>query len=165
MAIGLIRGALDWFAKLGLTVRDDAPKTVDIEGREWGEPVGGFALSIQQIRKEDPEQLPAISAAIRNVSAERRRLEIPGWLAFYSFEITDPAGGPVRPTPFGRELLKPERHHGRIVLYLARGQAVETDVPIGSIFDMRARGEYSVRVSASFPEGGLASSNRVLIVV
>jgi hypothetical protein len=165
VAIGLIRGALDWFAKLGLTVRDDPPRTVNIAGREWGEPVRGFALSIQQIRKEDPEQLPAISAAIRNVSGERRRLEIPGWLAFYSVEITGRDGRPAGPTAFGRELLKPERHHGRIVLDLAPGQAVETDVPIGSIFDMRATGEYRVRVSASLPEDGVVLSNPIVIGV
>ena len=165
MAIGLIRGALDWFAKLGLTVRDDPPKTVNIAAREWGEPVGGFALSIQQIRKEDPEQLPAISAAIRNVSGEQRRFAIPGWLTFYSVEISGPQGERVGPTAFGRELLRPERHHGRIVLDLAPGQAVETDVPIGSIFDMRATGEYRVRVSASLPEDGTALSNPIVIGV
>jgi hypothetical protein len=165
VAIGFVRGTLDWFAKLGLTVRDDAPKTVDIAGREWGEPVGGFALSIQQIRKEDPAQLPAISAAVRNVSSERRRFDIPGWLVFYSVEITGPDGEHARLTAFGHELLKPERHQRRIVLDLAPGQAVETDIPIGSIYDMRAAGEYRVRISASLPQGGVALSNPVLIRV
>ena len=165
MAIGFIRGTLDWFAKLGLTVRDDAPKTVDIAGREWGEPVDGMALSIQQIRKEDPAQLPSISAAIRNVSGEQRRFEIPDWLLFYSFEITGPDGKRVGPTAFGRELLKPERHQRRIVVDLAPGQAVETDIPIGSIFEMRASGEYPVRISASLPEGGAATSNPIAIHV
>lgn len=165
MAIGFVRGALDWFARLGLTVRDDIPKVVDIAGREWGEPAGGFALSIQLIRKEDPEQLPVISAAVRNVSGEQRRFEIPGWLLFYSLEITGANGEQAGPTAFGRELLKPERHRRRIVLDLAPGQAVETDIPIGSIYDMRAAGEYRVRVSASFPQGGAALSNQVVVRV
>lgn len=163
MAIGFVRGTLDWFARLGLTVRDDAPKTVDIAGREWGEPAGGFALSIRQIRKEDPEQLPAVSAAVRNVSDERKRFEIPGWLVFYSVEITRPDGERVGLTAFGRELLKPGRHQHRIVLDLAPGQAVETDIPIGSIYDMRAPGEYRVRVSAPFSEDDTAFSNPVVV--
>lgn len=163
MAIGFVRGTLDWLAKLGLTVRDDAPKTVDIAGREWGEPVGGLALSIQQIRKEDPAQLPAISAAVRNVSRERRRFEIPGWLVFYSVQIAGPNGQHVGVTAFGRELLKPERHHRRIVLDLVSGQAVETDIPIGSIYDMRAAGEYRVRISGKLPTGEVAQSNEVVL--
>jgi hypothetical protein len=161
VAIAFLRGTLDWFAKLGLTVRDDAPKTVDIAGREWGEPAGGLALSIQQIRIEDPAQLPAISAAVRNISGERMRFEIPGWLAFYAVEISGPNGGHVAPTAFGRELLKPERHQRRIVLDLASGQAVETDIPIGSIFQMRAAGEYQVRISAKLPTGEVARSNEI----
>ena len=165
MAIGFVRGTLDWFAKLGLTVRDDAPKTVDIAGRKWGEPVGGLTLSIQQIRKEDPAQLPAISAAVRNVSSELRRLELPGWLVFYSVQITGPNGEHAGLTAFGRELLKPERHQRRTVLDLASGQAVETDIPIASIYDMRAAGEYRVQISAKVPEGGVAVSNPALIRV
>jgi hypothetical protein len=162
VAIGFVRGALNWFARLGLTVRDDAPKTVDIAGREWGAPVGGFSLSIEQIRKEDPAQLPAISAAVRNVSGQRKRFEIPGWLVFYGIEITGPEGARAGPTAFGRELLKPERHQRRIVLDLAPGQAVETDIPIGSIYDMRAPGAYRVRILASLPDGGVAFSNPIV---
>jgi len=163
VAIGFVRGALDWFARLGLTVRDDAPKTVDIGGREWGEPIGGFALSIQQIRKEDPAQLPAISAAVRNVSSERTRFEIPGWLMFYSVQITGPDGQSAGLTAFGRELLKPERHQHGIVVDLASGQAVETDIPMGSIYDMRAAGEYRVRISGKLPTGEVALSNEIAL--
>lgn len=163
MAIGFIRGTLDWFAKLGLTVRDDVPKTVDIAGREWGEPIDGLVLSVQQIRKEDPAQWPSISAAIRNVSGEQRRFEIPGWLLFYSIEITGPDGQRAGSTAFGRELLKPERHQRRIVVDLGSGQALETDIPIGSIFEMRTSGEYLVRISVSLPEGGVAVSNSIAI--
>jgi len=144
-------------------VRDDEPKTVDVAGREWGEPAGGFAISIQQIRKEDPAQLPAISAAIRNVSGERKHFEIPGWLVFYTLEITGPDGGRVGLTGFGRELLKPERHQGSIVVDLAPGQAVETDIPIGSIYDMRARGEYRIRAVAALPEGSVVVSRSTAI--
>jgi hypothetical protein len=165
VAIGFLRSTLDWFAKLGLTVRDDAPKTVDIEVREWGEPAGGFAVSIQQLRKEDPAQLPAISAALRNVSGERMRFEIPGWLVFYSVEIMGPDGGRVGPTAFGRELLKPERHQRRMVVDLAPGQAVEMDVPIGSMFEMREPGEYRVGISAKLPEAAMAVSNPITVRV
>ena len=48
-------------AKMGLSVKDDPRKTVNIAGRSWGESVSGVALSVVLPREEDPDELPAIS--------------------------------------------------------------------------------------------------------
>lgn len=165
MAISFVRGALDWFAKLGLTVRDDAPKTIDLTNRAWGPAADGLAISIRQLPKEDPDQLPGISAVMRNVSAAPKHLAIPAWLVFYSVTITRPDGSPAALTAFGRELLKPERYPRGVILDLAPGQAVETEIPIGSIFDMRAKGGYQVRLSARLPDGTPIASNEIGVKV
>lgn len=162
MAIAFIRGALDWLAKLGLTVRDDAPKTIDLANREWGPPAAGLALSIREIPKEDPAQLPAISAVLRNVSSARAHLDIPAWLVFYRIDVTGPYGQRASQTPFGTELLKPERHPRGVSMDLDPGQAIETEIPIGSIFNMRSPGDYNVKVSAPLPANGVLQSNEIV---
>ncbi|HWD98869.1 MAG TPA: hypothetical protein VG345_07520 [Bryobacteraceae bacterium] len=163
MAIGFLRGALDWFAKLGLTVRDDAPKIIDVASREWGEPAAGVALSIRELPKEDPDQLPGISAALRNVSGEKKRLEISPWLLFYSVSIARPDGAPAALTAFGREQLKPERHAHGLALDLDPGQAVETEIPLGSLYGMRSPGDYRIALSAQLPTGEVAQSNEITL--
>ncbi len=165
MAIGILRGTLDWFAKLGLSVRDDPPKTIDLTNREWGTPAGGLAVSIREIPKEDPDQLPSVSAVLRNVSDARQRFSIPAWLIFYSIGVTRPDGSPAALTPFGRELLKPERHPRGVTLDLAPGQPVETEIPVGSIFDMRAKGEYRIRLTAARPDAPVLESNQIAVRV
>jgi hypothetical protein len=163
VAIDFLRGALDWFAKLGLTVRDDAPKVIDVASREWGEPAAGVVLSIRALPKEDPDQLPGISAVLKNISGEKKRLEISPWLIFYSISITAPDGQPAALTAFGREQRKPEHHARGLALDLDPGQAVETEIPLGSLCDMRSPGEYQVQLSAQLPTGEVALSNEIAI--
>jgi hypothetical protein len=59
---------------MGLSVRDDPKKEVDIAGRTWGEPVAGLALSVALKPQEDPDALPTVSVAIHNRSAQTKRL-------------------------------------------------------------------------------------------
>jgi hypothetical protein len=151
---------------MGLTMRDDPPKVVDVANREWGMPRAGFALSIQQVPREDPSALPALSVALRNVSAEPKRFTVPGWLFFYRIEITGLDGTPVPMSPFGRQLLKPERNTERVDVSLAPGEATEAVIPIGSIFSMSAKGSYSVIAACEPPSGGgRLESNRITVVV
>jgi hypothetical protein len=149
---------LDFLAKMGITVRDDPPKVIDIAARTWGEPQGGFVLSIEQISPDEPDTPPSLSVVLRNVSSDTQTLTIPGWLHFYHFDMTAPL------SPFGRELLKPERG-AEIRVVLKPGEPVDTQVPIGSIFSMKAKGEYRTRVSCTVPGGSTLLSNTAVIKV
>ena len=137
---------------MGLTVRDDPKRVIDPAARGWGETVDGFALSI----KATPEGL---SVVLRNVGTESRTLVVPGWLAFYKIEIEAP------PTPFGRELLKPERQTERIAATLAPGELTETQVPVTSLFAVRQGTGYRTRVRCATPGGETAYSNTITLTV
>ena len=149
-------------AKMGLSVKDDPRKVVDITGRQWGEPVEGLALSVMLRVKEDPDELPAISVAIQNTGTSIQRLTTRGWLHFFQVSLTDSAGAAAGLTSYGSELMKPERMQTASEIVLAPGQAIEADIPIGSIYQMR-KGQYRVQASCETPSGGRASSNMLTI--
>jgi hypothetical protein len=69
IATGLER-FYNFLANMGLVLRDDPPKVIDMAGRAWGEAVNGFALSIREIPKEDPRQQAVLSVVIRNAGTE-----------------------------------------------------------------------------------------------
>jgi hypothetical protein len=150
-------------AKMGLGVKDDPKKVVDIAGRTWGEPAHDLALSVLLKPKEDPDELPAISVAIQNRNAVAQRLTTHGWLDFYRVSVTDPAGAAAAMTPYGRELLKPERRQTLPDITLSPGEAIEADIPIGSIFQMRKRQQYAVQVSCEAPGGSRVTSNQISV--
>jgi hypothetical protein len=149
----------DFLAKMGIMVRDDPPKVIDVAARTWGDAMDGFALSIEQIPHGDEDAPPSLSVVLRNVGDAAQTLEIPGWLHFYHFDLTAPL------SPFGRELLKPERSSERLTVTLQPGETVDTQVPIGSIFTMKQKGEYRTRVSCTLPGGGALLSNTIAISV
>ncbi|MEP6714911.1 MAG: hypothetical protein ABJC09_05015 [Terriglobia bacterium] len=132
MVINSIRRFLDFLAKMGLSVRDDPPKVLDVASRRWSAPVDGFALSAEPVPSDDPEAVPAISVALRNVGATIARLEIPLWLAFYRIEVSGAA-----PTAYGRALLKSQQQSGRQSITLMPGAAVETHLPVGALYAVR----------------------------
>jgi hypothetical protein len=144
---------------MGLTVRDDPKKVVDIAGRTWGEPVDDIALSVQLRPMEDPDELPAVSVAIRNTGAARRTLRTRGWVDFFHVTVRDSSGTDAALTSYGRELLKPEHRQSHAEVELEPGEAVEADIPIGSIY--RMKGMYRVRASCATAEGGRAISNEI----
>ncbi len=151
-------------AKMGLSVRDDPKKVVDVAGRAWGEPVNGLALSVLLTPKQDPDQLATVAVAIHNRAAEERRMTTCGWLNFFQVAVTGADGAAVGLTPYGRELMKPERQPAPSPVVLAAGEALEADIPIGSIFQMR-RGSYRVKASCETPDGGRMTSNEILVPV
>lgn len=146
-------------AKMGLSVRDDPRKVVDVAGRAWGEPVDGLSLSVALRLKEDADELATVSAAIHNRTAETHRLLTRGWLDFLRVSVMNSDGVAAEMTPYGRELFKPERQRALSEVVLAPGEAVEADIPIGSIYRM-PKGMYRVQVRAD----GIAS-NEIQIVV
>ena len=144
---------------MGLTVRDDPKKVVDVAGRTWGQPVDDIALSMQLRAREDPEELPSVSVAVRNVGGTRRTLRTRGWLEFLNVTVRDASGRDAELTSYGREVLKPEHAQAATEVELEPGGALEADIPIGSIY--RMRGTYRVQASCATPEGGRAVSNEI----
>jgi hypothetical protein len=142
----VFRSFFDFMAKMGLSVRDDPPKVVDLTVRQWGPENGGLALSIAELPREDPAALPTVTVVIRNVGHERKDFTVPGWLFFYEATVRLPDGSLAAVSPFGRQILKPERRTERLDVSLAPGQFSDTEIPIGSIFNLRARGPYTVSV-------------------
>jgi hypothetical protein len=144
---------------MGLTVRDDPKKVVDVAGRTWGQPVDDIALSLQLKAREDPEELPAVSVAVRNVGAVRRTLRTRGWLEFLNVAVRDSSGTDAELTSYGREVMKPEHAQAPAEVELQPGEATEADIPIGSIY--RMKGTYRVQASCATPEGGRPVSNEI----
>jgi len=144
---------------MGLSVRDDPKKVVDIAGRTWGEPVDDIALSMQWKGKEDPDELPTVSVAIRNTGAATRTLRTRGWVDFFHVTARDSSGADAALTSYGRELMKPENARSHAEVELEPGEAVEADIPIGSIY--RMKGTYRVRASCATPAGERAISNEI----
>lgn len=150
-------------AKLGLSVRDDPKKVVDVAGRSWGEPVNGLALSVLLTPKQDEDELIAVSVAIHNRSPQTQRLTTRGWLNFFHVSVTGPDGAVIALTPYGRELMKPERQPAASEVTLAPGEAMEADIPIGALFDMRSQlsnGRYRVQATCE-ANGGIVASNEI----
>lgn len=151
-------------AKMGLSVRDNPPKVVDLTIRAWGEAREGLVLSVGEIPREDPESLPRISVVIRNVSSEPKTFAVPGWLFFYRVDVMSPEGSVMELSPFGRALLKPERRTEHLQVAFGPGEFHETEIPIGSLYNLRARGRYSVRASCEPFPGVPLTSNEILVV-
>jgi len=151
---------------MGLSVRDDPKRVVDPETRQWGSPVDGFALSIESVLlREDRSVMSNLSVVLRNVSAASKSLVVPGWLFFFHVEMTGPDGTPVPVSSFGGELLKPSRRTERIDVTLAPGALTETQIPVGSIFEMRAKGEYQIEAWCELPGEARLQSNQISITV
>ena len=110
----------NFLANMGLVLRDDPPKVIDMTGRQWGQSVDGLALSVREIPQEDPAQQTVLSVVIRNEGPEPKTLIVPGWLFFYELQLDAPL------TAYGSQLLKPERRTERMEVTLAAGQAKET---------------------------------------
>jgi len=148
---------MDFLAKMGLTLRGDPPRAIDITNREWGPPVDGIALSIREIARQDPEELPSVSAVMKNGGQKQIPLSIPGWLYFYNIEIEAPT------TPYGGSLLRPKHQTEPLKLTLGPGDATETDLPIGSIFKLQTGRDYKLRVSCQLPGDIVLHSNELTI--
>ncbi len=115
------------------------------------DPVNGLTLSIREI------PVGVLSVVIRNNSPERKTFTVPGWLFFYELQSTLPL------TAYGRELLKPERRTEHIEVTLGPGEARETDLPLGSLYDLRTRGHSRVRVSCRLQDGVVLLSNEIVV--
>ena len=149
----------NFLANMGLVLRDDPPRVIEMTGRQWGQPVNGLALSVREIPREDPRQQTVLSVVIRNEGPEPKTFTVPGWLFFYELQLDAP------PTAYGSQLLKPERKTERMEVTLAPGQAKETDLPAGVLYDMRTSGDYRIKVLCRLPDGAVLTSNEIVVTV
>lgn len=150
-----------FLANLGLVLRDDPPKVVDLTGRSWGPAVDGLALSIREIRRDEPGQQLVLSVVIRNELAEPRSFVIPGWLFFYNAEVMASGDTSVPLSFYGNKVLKAERKTERVEVSLGAGDAREVDLPVGALYAMRRGENYRVRVRSRLGEGALLASNEI----
>lgn len=157
MANGLVT-FINFLAKMGLIVRPDPPRQIQTEGRQWGAATDGMMLSIREIRRENSDQLPSISVVMKNDGAKSWNLTIPGWMFFYQVETDAPLSA------FGRQLLRPENQKETMNIVVGPGDATQTDVPVGSMYEIR-RGDHPVEVTCALPDGTVLRSNRIVIHV
>jgi hypothetical protein len=147
-----------FLAKMGLVIRDDPPRVIDMAGREWGEAVDGLVLSVRELPREDAGSVTGISVVMKNAGASPRTLSVPAWIHYFEIEG-------VEPTPYGRSLLVSARTAKKADLTIAAGGAIEAELPIGRIYNISAAGVYPVRVSCRLPDQSVLRSNRIEIRV
>jgi hypothetical protein len=155
----------NFLANMGLVLRDDPPKVIDMTGRAWGEAVDGLELSIREIPQEDSRQKAVLSVVIRNSGTVAKSFIVPDWLRFYEALVVAPDGSVAPPSSYLRQLLQPEHVKERVEVALPAGAAKETDLMLGLLYDMRAVGEYKVRISGRVPDGITVTSNEVVVRV
>ena len=142
----------NFLANMGLVLRDDPPKVIDLTGREWGEPAGGLTLSIRELKREDTEQVAGISVVMKNLGTDSRTLTIPPRIFFYQAEG-------LELTPYGRQLMNPDQKRKLVEVKLGPGEAIETDLPIAKIYNLRGK----LRITCQLPEGTVLRSNEITI--
>jgi len=147
-----------FLAKMGLVIRDDPPKVIDMAGREWGEAVNGLALSIRELPREDAGSVAGISVVMKNGGPGPQTLNVPAWIHYFAIEG-------LEPTPYGRSLLDSARTTVKADVTLVAGGAIEAELPLGRICNISAPGVYPMRVSCLLPDQSVLRSNRLEIRV
>ena len=142
----------NFLAKMGLVLRDDPRKVIDLTGREWGEPADGLALSIRELKREDPGQVAGISVVMKNQGTAPITLNVPPWIFFYKIEG-------LELTPYGRQLMNPDQKRQLTEVTLGPGDAIETDLPIAKIYNLQEK----ISVSCQLPDGTILRSNEITI--
>jgi hypothetical protein len=148
----------NFLANMGLVIRDDPPKVIDLTGREWGPAFDGLALSIRELPREDARQVTGISVVMRNGGAEPRKLNVPPWVFFYRISG-------LELTPYGRQFMNAGHKGQNTEVTLGPGDAIETDLPVSTMYNLRALGDYKVQVSCTLPDGAEMNSNEIVIRV
>jgi hypothetical protein len=148
----------NFLANMGLVLRDDPVKVIDLTGREWGAVADHLTLSIRELPREDSRHVAGISVVMKNDGTDARTLSIPPWIVFCEIEG-------LELTPYGRRLMSPDHKGKNVGIKLDPGAATETDLPIATVYNMRSAGEYRIQVSCRLPDGTVLRSNEITIRV
>jgi hypothetical protein len=89
---------------------------------------------------------------MRNQGTDARTLSVPPLIFFYKFEGQEL-------TPYGRQLMNPDHKQRLVEVKLGPGEAIETDLPIAKIYNLRDK----LRVSCQLPDDTVLSSNEITI--
>ncbi|MDP9054911.1 MAG: hypothetical protein M3N93_11515 [Acidobacteriota bacterium] len=143
---------------MGLVLRDDPPRVIDMKGRVWGEPVEGLMLSIRELPRDNEHGVAGISVVMKNESPRAKTLRVRPLVFFYRIEGLDLA-------PYGRQFMSSQAGNETAEVNLPAKGAIETDLPLGAIYNLRSAGTYTVRVSCGLPGGELLRSNDLAIRV
>jgi len=143
----------NFLANMGLVLRDDPPKIIDMTDRIWGDAVDGLALSIRELPRDDEGRVTGISVVIRNAGPEPRTLDGPlasryqvegASLSAYGRKVAD-SSPPARPAP----------------VTLGPSGANEAELPIATTHEIRSRGDYRLSVSLSVSDRAMLRSNEL----
>jgi hypothetical protein len=137
----LFRSIYHWMALSGLMMKDDEPLEVRDPDREWGPQAGGLMLSAKGKGRR-------LSVVIKNEGAQEIRETIPEWILFYKLKMS---GDPPL-TTFGKRALDPKRSTRRTELVLTPSKAIEAEIPVDSLYDLRGA---THRVQASCDLAGI----------
>lgn len=155
--------AANWFgrfynflANMGLVLRDDPPKVIDMTGRIWGDAVDGLALSIRELPRDDQGRVTGISVVVKNAGQESRTLDGP-LAARYEVEG-------VELSAYGRQLSTASPRTAPIPVILGGGGAIETELPIATTHGVRTFGEYRLHVSLKLADGKTLRSNELMVI-
>ena len=147
-----------FLANMGLVIHDDPPKVIDLSGREFGPEAEGLAISIRELPREDPGQVTGISIVMRNSGPHAKTLNVPPWTFFYRISG-------LELTPYGRQFMSAGPKSKNIEVTLGPGDAIETDLPLSTIYQLRAGETYPVQVSCTLRDGAEPTSNEITIRV
>jgi hypothetical protein len=144
----------DTLANLGIWIRlnDKRTEPPTEVGREWGAEVDGFVLSLAALRAG------SLSLMIKNAGTDEVRVSIPGWLRYLTVAIDAPLRS------FGKQVMNDPQLAKPVERVFPAGKAVLTEIPVGSIYELRPGVGYRVRVSCPVPgkaDGLVLTSNEV----
>lgn len=156
--------AANWFgrfynflANLGLVLRDDPPKVIDMTGREWGDGADGIALSIRELPRDDEGRVTGISVVVKNMGTAPQILNGPLAECYEVEGLTRSA--------YGRRLSASTPRVSPAPVSLGPGGAIETELPIATMYEMRSAGDYKLHVSCRLPDGKSLRSNGLSVRV
>jgi hypothetical protein len=148
----------DTLANMGIWIRlnDSRTEPPDEEGRLWGQPVNGFAVSIEA------GSLDGLSIVLKNLGSEDRKLSIPGWMSFYKIRIWTPFNQPAPMKQFGIQTISSPASLALVDRVFPAGKSHAANIPLAPLFDLRARGIWRIQVTCEI-DGSTLTSNELKI--
>jgi hypothetical protein len=153
-----LKRLFDRLADMGIWIRFNDPRTAppDEEGRIWGAAVNGLVLSIEA------PSLDSLSIILKNVGDADRKLHLPGWMSFYQIQIWTPFNQVAPMKSFGKETISSPTNTALTERIILAGKSLAAEIPLGPLFDLRARGIWRIQVTCEI-EGATLVSNELKI--